>query len=156
MQMAYVLLQKQLEGTDKLIINWSKSARRRQMSIWNNALRNIFADVWAVVRLPSYLDSCQTTIPTAQDALNPISTFNNSTANLARWQIRLLKFEFEVVDGAGIRILAADELQWRKMSVSEETPIKEDILVIFVVASLPKRTDKTFFTLKSMTHRATE
>lgn len=71
--------------------------------------------VWGVLLLRPNLDRARFKIGSDHDALHWGLNLGNVSAKLARWLLRLSKFEFDVVPRSGIKHQAADAL-WRLSS----------------------------------------
>lgn len=63
--------------------------------------KECLAVVWAVTLLRLYLERTRFTVRRDQEALGWILTMANATGKLARWRLRLFKFEFNIKHRAG-------------------------------------------------------
>lgn len=125
-QVGRVLLHQQPDETTKPIRWWSRFLTDAE-SKYDTTQWECLAIVWSELLLQTYLEGARFTIRTDQELLECcILNFTDITSRLARWRLRLSRFEFDVVLRAGIKHQAADALS-RLHTLNEDTvPLDND------------------------------
>lgn len=93
------------------------------------------AVILAVILLQTYLEDSRFTMWTDQNALKLILNLNYSIGKLRRWRLRLSEFWFDFIYCAAITYQAADNLSPVKATGNDQTPINDEIPVLWITAS---------------------
>lgn len=94
--------------------------------------RTFFATVWSVLVLRPYLGGCRLTIRTYHGSLRLILNLTDGGRRLARWVLRLLKFDFNVVHLACVKHQSADAMS-RLLTDESDTTALQDYLHVMVI-----------------------
>lgn len=88
--------------------------------------------VWSVLLPRPYLEETHFIVRTDHQTLRWIQDLKECTGRLARWCLRLLKFDFETVHHTGAHHQAPDAMSRlpKETGWKEEDPIDEDILIL--------------------------
>lgn len=78
------------------------------------------------------MEGARFTIRTDHDALRWILNMADATGKLARWRLRLSKYEFDVVHRAGIKHQSADALSRLTTSGNDDTTLDDGIPVMIL------------------------
>lgn len=137
-QIACLLLQKKLNGTDKPVGYRSRLLNDVERA-YGTAHRECLEVVWAVFLLRPYLEGFRLTVCTEHDVLKWILNLTDWTGKPARQRLYLSKFEVDVVHCAGIKHQAANVSSQIKTTGTDQTPIEDKIPVFYITASIPRK-----------------
>lgn len=82
-----------------------------------------------------YLKETRISVRTEHNKLNRILSLTDSTGRLARWLLRLSKFEFDVIHRAGVKPQTADALSRLPTAEEDRTVLDDDLPVPAIEAS---------------------
>lgn len=139
-QVRFVRIQEQPDGTTKLVGYWSRSVPAVEQA-YNTIKRKCCATVWPVLIPRPYLVGTCFTIRTEHDSLKRNLNLADATNCLARWQLRLIKFGFDVVHRDDIKRQAADAF-FRLTATGEDRIPIEDNLPVAVLDAAPESNSK--------------
>lgn len=106
-QLKCVRLQEQKGKTLKPMRYWSRSLRDAETR-YEPSHNECLPVVWTILRVCLYTESTLFVARTDHASLDRILNLNKFTDRLARWQVQLMQFDFEVVLCPGTHLLAAD------------------------------------------------
>lgn len=99
---------------------WSRSSDAKCW--YDTTHKEVLAVVWSVLMLRPYLERSHSKVRADHQALRQIRDLKESTGCLAKWRLRLLKLDFEVVHRPGVYHHVANAIS----SFPEEIPIVEN------------------------------
>lgn len=88
------------------------------------------AVVWGILLLCTYLEASRLTLRTDHHVLCWILKLADTSGKFARWRVRLLEFDFEIVHEAEIKHRAADAVSGLPTNGSNRTMLEENIAVM--------------------------
>lgn len=150
----------------ELALHFHKSSLIQQRpGYWSRSLKNDvkayiitvckwLAIVWSPLPLYIYLDGKKFTTQKDRDLPRWILNFVDATDRLARWQLGLYEYEFDLVHRDGIKHQKADALSSLRTEGTDDLPL-EDKLSLISVQHVDKRVDTvvTFSALESYSNR---
>lgn len=95
---------------------------------WKLPYKNCPAVLWEPLLLQPYLELSRFIIRTDHEALKGLLTSASNSGKLARWELRLLEFGFEVVHGADKKRQAPDASPRLKTERSDNTNLDKELL----------------------------
>jgi len=94
--------------------------------------KECLAVFWAITLLRPYLERQRFTIRTDHDSLTCILSITPSEGRLARWRLRLAKFDFDVKYRPGIKNLIPDALSRIENTGDDKRPLDDEIPTSYV------------------------
>lgn len=88
--------------------------------------RECLAAIWAVTIFRPYLEEFRITIQTDCERLQWILTMKEATGKLARWQLRLSQFEFDITHRANVKHQATDAPSEINIKGKDRTPSNDE------------------------------
>lgn len=122
-QIGRVLLQKQPERTDKRIGYGYHLFSDREGTYDATHGKMLCNRLDSVTAFGPYLEGSRLTVHADHDAHNWILNFMENTGVLARWQLGLPEFEFDIVHCMGIKQQEDDALSRPKTAGSDQMPV---------------------------------
>lgn len=127
----WVLSQQQKDGTSIVICYFSRSfteAERKK----DATQQKLLGIVCAALLVHSNTEGIRFTIKTDHDSLMWILNLTQSTSRLARWNLQLSEFVFDVVYIDGIKHQAADALSHLLTIGKGKTPPEDDLMLLAI------------------------
>lgn len=109
-QLWTTLLQRQPEGNNRRISYWSRTLDDSEKKLATTHKGAMPLCSSGCVIAEHYLKANIPTFSTDYKALKWLLTVQDASGNLARWYLRLLKFEFDIAHRAGFKYQAVDAL----------------------------------------------
>ena len=104
-----VLVQPQLDGTERVISYLSRSLTRQERN-YSTTERECLAVVWSVNKLRPYLDLVPFTVVTDHYSLVWLQNMKQPTGRLARWQVQLQQYDLTIIHRKGKEHIVPDML----------------------------------------------
>lgn len=123
------------------------------------------AAIWSVLLLCPHLEGCQFILKINHHELRWFLNLADATGKLARWQLRLLEYVFEVVHRGGVKHQEADALPRLLTTEVDNTELEDEISVMMLTgmkshnenkSAVPNRTEKKKVTIKNRQESVTE
>lgn len=106
-QIGYVVLQRQDDNVYKPAGNWSNILNDREGNL-DTGHQDCVAVVCAILLLLPYLAGTKLTVLTDRHTLKGILNLTDATGKPARWRLRVMAFDFDVLHYDGVKQQAAD------------------------------------------------
>lgn len=87
-----------------------------------------------MLKICSFLAAFHLTVWIDHDELKGILSLTDPTSKLARWQLQLKEFKFDVLHCAGINHQAAEALSPLKTTRTDQTSIEDELPVLFITS----------------------
>ena len=125
-QVGCVLLQRQDDDSLRPIGYWSRTLNPAETR-YDTTHKECLAVVWAVLMLRPYVEGTHFVVRTDHQALKWILDLKESTGRLARWRLRLMEFDFEVVHKPGAFHKAPDALSRLPTTEVDNTEVDDEV-----------------------------
>lgn len=133
-QVGCLLLQQQPNETTKPIGYWSRSLTETERK-YDTTQHECLEIVWSILLLRLYFEKARFTICKDHGSLKRILNLTDSTCRLARWRIRISKFELNLVHRVGVKHPAADALCHLPTTGEDQTTLEDDLSVLAIDAT---------------------
>lgn len=135
-----VLTQK-FEDGEKVISYLSRSLTKQEMKLTVTE-KECLAVIWSIEKLRHYLDHVHFKVITDHASLLWLHRLKDPQGRLARWQLRIQQFDFEMIHRKGKENIVPDFL-------SRAVPVQSNSIQLNVMEYTPEVTDKWYTEMKN-------